>query len=249
MPPSRPTDDSWRSSRIGMGNSKCFSLKSRPARRPRSRKRTATWSPLEDREAQPHLHLRTPPSWRLRVSGLTRLVPLIGGAPRPFLVKDDSDVSWSRDGSRVVYMTNTNGDPITVADRHGANPTRIYESEPGLHNHAPVWSTDGQWIYFIHGNPNADRRSIWRVRPTGKAAPEALTDRGVRHVARAARLAHGAVHGARSGGRRPVAVGARHGNANIAPGDPGPRAVHLDRGVRRWATARRVRRQTARRTS
>ena len=69
-----------------------------------------------------------------------------------------------------------------------------------------------------------------------------------RHVARAARPAHGVVHGARSGGRRPVAVGARHGNANIAPGDPGPRAVHLDRGVRRWATARRVRRQTARRT-
>ena len=112
-------------------------------------------------------------------SGQTRLVPLIGGAPRPFLGKSDRDVSWSRDNRRVVYMTNTDGDPITVADRDGANPTQIYQSEhSGLHNHAPVWSTDGQWIYFIHGNPNADRMSIWRVRPTGDApAPEALTDR------------------------------------------------------------------------
>ena len=35
----------------------------------------------------------------------SRLVPLIGGAPRPFLGKGDSQLSWSRDGSRVVYMT------------------------------------------------------------------------------------------------------------------------------------------------
>ena len=121
----------------------------------------------------------TADSSELAVSGSpTRLVPLIGGAPRPFLGKGDSDVSWSRDGSRMVYMTNTDGDPITVADRHGANPTQIYQSETGLHNHAPVWSTDGQWIYFIHGIPNADRMSIWRVRPTGDA-PEALTDREI----------------------------------------------------------------------
>ena len=230
-----------------MGNSKCFSLKSRPARLPRSRKGTATESARRGGSggaASPSP--RTAPSWRY-VGQPTRLVPLIGGAPRPFLGKGDSDVSWSRDGSRMVYMTNADGDPITVADRDGANPTQIYQSEIGLHNHAPVWSTDGQWIYFIHGIPNADRMSIWRVRPTGGRARSVDRPRD-RHVARAARPAHGVVHGARSGGRRPVAVGARHGNANIAPGDPGPRAVHLDRGVRRWATARRVRRQTARRT-
>ena len=75
-------------------------------------------------------------------SGPTRLVQLIGGAPRPFLGKTDRDVSWSRDNRRVVYMTMTDGDPITVADRDGGNPTLIYQSEPrlGLHNHAPVWS-------------------------------------------------------------------------------------------------------------
>ena len=110
----------------------------------------------------------------------TRLVPLIGGVPRPFLDIEDGQVSWSRDGSRVVYMNNKGGDPITVADRDGGNPTPIYHSEKGDHNHAPVWSTDGQWIYFIHGIPNADRLSIWRVRPTRDApAPEALTDREI----------------------------------------------------------------------
>jgi Tol biopolymer transport system component len=140
-----------------------------------------------------------PPSWRyggrtlafnadgseLALSGTrngkpTRLVPLIGGAPQPILDKGDSMVSWSRDGSRMVYMTmSVDGDPITVADRDGANPTVIYQSEPGLslHNHSPVWSTDGQWIYFIHGIPYTDGMSIWRVRPTG-GAPEQLTDRG-----------------------------------------------------------------------
>ena len=67
-------------------------------------------------------------SSELAVAGspITRLVPLIGGAPQPFLGKGDSMVSWSRDGSRMVYMTYADGDPITVADRHGANPTRIY---------------------------------------------------------------------------------------------------------------------------
>ena len=74
-------------------------------------------SPLvEMREAHPHLHRGL-----LRAGGQsgppTRLVPLIGSAPRPFLGKSDRHVSWSRDGSRMVYMTNADGDPITVADR------------------------------------------------------------------------------------------------------------------------------------
>jgi hypothetical protein len=75
-------------------------------------------------------------------------------------------------------MTNTKGDPITVADPDGGNPREIYRGEHADHNHAPVWSTDGEWIYFIHGNPDADRMSIWRIRPTGDAPPpEPLTGR------------------------------------------------------------------------
>ena len=46
--------------------------------------------------------------------------------------------------------------------------SQIYQGEKAVHNHAPVWSTDGQWIYFIHGTANTDRMGIWRVRPTGK---------------------------------------------------------------------------------
>ena len=118
-------------------------------------------------------------------------------------------------------MTNTDGDPITVADPDNANPTRIYQSEKGLHNHSPVWSTDGQWIYFIHGTPDADRMSIWRVRPTGTRARTVDRPR-VCHVARAARPAHGVVHGARFVGRRPVAVGADTDTRTSRRVSPGP---------------------------
>ena len=116
---------------------------------------------------------RTAPSWRLRA----RTTDAAGAADRRRAAAVSwqgatAQVSWSRDGSRMVYMTNTDGDPITVADRHGANPTQIYQSEIGLHNHAPVWSTDGQWIYFIHGIPNADRLSIWRGTADGGTRPK-----------------------------------------------------------------------------
>ena len=70
---------------------------------------------------------------------------------------------------------------------------RIYQSERDVHNHAPVWSTDGQWIYFIHGIPSADRMSLWRVQANQGDAPEALTDREVVTSLAPLDPAHGAV--------------------------------------------------------
>ena len=44
----------------------------------------------------------------------------------------------------------------------------------GVHNHNPVWSPDGQWIYFAHGPEPTEEMDVWRVRPSG-GTPEQLT--------------------------------------------------------------------------
>jgi Tol biopolymer transport system component len=119
------------------------------------------------------------------------VMPQTGGAPRPFLAEDAKALSWSTDGNHVVYFTLAGGrDPLTIADRTGADARRI-EITPsdaadwsGVgdsrgHNHNPVWSPDKQWIYFVHGvvrdwNHSSDEMDIWRIRPEG-SAPERLT--------------------------------------------------------------------------
>jgi Tol biopolymer transport system component len=99
---------------------------------------------------------------------------------------------WSSDGTRLVYFINGDGDPLLLADGTGdnAHPIAIVPSDPRdwakdadqpVHNHNPVWSTDDQWIYFVHGQVHAldwtDRMDVWRVRPDG-GAPERLTHQG-----------------------------------------------------------------------
>ena len=44
----------------------------------------------------------------------------------------------------------------------------------GVHTHNPVWSPDGQWIYFVHGREPTDEMDVWRIRPSGES-PERLT--------------------------------------------------------------------------
>jgi Tol biopolymer transport system component len=88
-----------------------------------------------------------------------------------------------------VYFTNGNGDPLLIADRTGGDPKTIAVDNAGLfgpgpaHNHNPIWSADGQWIYFVHG-PQPDGLNVWRVRPSGGTA-EQLTAHpaAINHVA------------------------------------------------------------------
>ena len=109
------------------------------------------------------------------------LVPVTGGPRRPFLGKGDAAASWSPDDTRLAYFNNAAGDPFSIADRTGADARPLMVDTPagffatnGVHNHNPVWSPDGRWIYFAHG-PDADKEmNVWRVRPSG-GTPEQLT--------------------------------------------------------------------------
>ena len=103
------------------------------------------------------------------------LIPLIGGTPRPFLDKGTAAPSWSPDGTRLVYFTTADGDPLFIADRTGADARQIMVDRAGVHNHNPVWSPDGQWIYFVHGSDPTVEMDVWRVRPSG-GSPERLTE-------------------------------------------------------------------------
>ncbi len=97
-----------------------------------------------------------------------RLWPLMGGAPHNFLDERAAEVAWSPDGARLVYHTWEPGDPTFVADHNGANPRQIVKNEPGLHNHYPVWSKDGRWIYFVRGRPATREMDLWRISPDGR---------------------------------------------------------------------------------
>ena len=99
-------------------------------------------------------------------------VPTLGGPVVPFL-KGVSELDWSPDGTRIVYHPPADGDPIFVTEPDEKVGRQIYVARRGVHNHFPVWSHDGAFIYFVHGLP-LERSDIWRIRPTG-GEPERLT--------------------------------------------------------------------------
>ena len=78
----------------------------------------------------------------------------------------------------------------------------------GVHTHNPVWSPDGEWIYFVHGADPFGEMEVWRMRPSGES-PEQLTHQNAPvNYPDAAQLPDAAVCGARGGLVRSVAVGA-----------------------------------------
>jgi serine/threonine protein kinase len=104
-----------------------------------------------------------------------RLIPILGGELRPFLSGNALHPSWSPDGASLAYFRAIDGDPVFVADRSGGNARQLFIDERGIHNHNPVWSSDGQWIYFAHGRPDVEKSDIWRIRPSGEGR-ERITD-------------------------------------------------------------------------
>jgi Tol biopolymer transport system component len=98
-----------------------------------------------------------------------QLAPLLGGPARNFLGPDVVEVAWSPDGEHIVYHTRLAGDPTYVANRDGTNSRLILGSDRGgVHQHNPIWSVDGEWIYLTRGRSTTLEMDLWRVRPDGK---------------------------------------------------------------------------------
>jgi len=105
-----------------------------------------------------------------------RSMPLLGGPLRNFLGEYVVEVAWSPDGKQVVYHERLAGDPLYVADRNGANIRKILGSPAGTHQHYPIWSVDGEWIYLVRGRPATLEMDLWRVQVDGEEL-EQLTQR------------------------------------------------------------------------
>ena len=101
--------------------------------------------------------------------GRMRIMPMMGGPSRPFLVDRAVEVVWSPDGSRIVYHTDAPGDPMFVADRTGAGAKQIFvDPIVGGHCHHQVWSPDGRWIYFARGLQDTRQMDLWRMTASGE---------------------------------------------------------------------------------
>jgi len=112
---------------------------------------------------------RVPDSARGGVVNAAWAVPTLGGPLRPYLkdISDISELDWSPDGSLIVYHPPADGDPLFIAAAdEKVEPRKIYQARKGFHNHFPVWSHDGAFIYFVHGLP-LDKSDVWRIRTTG----------------------------------------------------------------------------------
>ena len=73
----------------------------------------------------------------------------------------------------MVYYNQILDDSLFVADSTGANARQVFVGQTGLHNHNPVWSPDGQWIYFTHGYAGT-AMDVWRL-PFSGGEPEQVT--------------------------------------------------------------------------
>jgi Tol biopolymer transport system component len=91
--------------------------------------------------------------------------PTQGGPVVPYLAQA-AEFDWSSDGTRLVFHTTAPGDPLFVRTAAGDTARQIYVAPAGIHCHFPVWSPDGEFIYFVRGEPPTDW-DIWRLRPSG----------------------------------------------------------------------------------
>ncbi len=100
-------------------------------------------------------------------------VPVVGGDLRPGPAPV-AEMAWSRDGKHIVYHPAASGDPLFVAASDESDRGKqIYAAPAGIHCHFPLWSPDGQTIYFVRGFV-PDEMDLWKIAATG-GEPQRLT--------------------------------------------------------------------------
>ncbi len=100
-------------------------------------------------------------------------VPTLGGQPMPYL-EGVAEYDWSLDAQRLAYHTPGPGDPLFVSTGSvQLTGQAIFTAPAGLHSHFPLWSPDGNFIYFVQGSL-PDRLDIWRIAQKG-GTPERIT--------------------------------------------------------------------------
>src|SRR4030095_12420227 len=104
-------------------------------------------------------------------------LPPLGGQLQPtWKGLGISELAWASNG-RVVYHPSTDGDPMFVTEPDEKEGKQIYAARAGVHNHFPIWSPDGAFIYFVQGkvlDSTFYESDVWRIRPAG-GQPERMT--------------------------------------------------------------------------
>jgi serine/threonine protein kinase/Tol biopolymer transport system component len=88
------------------------------------------------------------------------------GGPLQVYLPEVAEYDWSPDGKQLVYHTTAPGDPLFVRAATDSTAHQIYVAPPGIHCHFPIWSTDGEFIYFLRGEPPV-HWDVWRLLPSG----------------------------------------------------------------------------------
>jgi DNA-binding winged helix-turn-helix (wHTH) protein/Tol biopolymer transport system component len=100
-------------------------------------------------------------------------IPVVGGDLRPGPA-GIAELDWSRDSTRVVYHPAAPGDPLFVGSADEiSRGEQIYVAPSGIHCHFPLWSHDGETLYFVRGFV-PDEMDIWQI-PASGGEPQRLT--------------------------------------------------------------------------
>jgi Tol biopolymer transport system component len=91
----------------------------------------------------------------------------VAGGPLQLYLREAAEIDWSADGRQQVFHTTAPGDPLFIRAAGEADAHQIYVAPRGIHCHFPTWSPDGEFIYFVRGEPPSANWDLWRVRPSG----------------------------------------------------------------------------------